>query len=175
MGPVRRSRLTGEGSGYRLHPIDWTEEEGPRAEIEVEVDFEVTRHNPTRGGGTRETTRTYRIKRAAREDIAGTDWNRSTLTVNLFHLSETGAKEVENPDVFIADELPPELRDVFFTDGDRALSFIEADVTTTTKRDRVQRAIKSLLGLGVIESCEKHVRQVSKDVNRKIRGRGQRC
>ena len=161
--------LPDKGKGYRLHPIDWTEEEGLRAEIEVEVDFEVTRQNPTRGGGTRETTRTYRIKRAAREDISGTDWKRSTSIVNLFHLSETGANEETNPDVFIADQLPLELREVFFTDGDRALSFIEADVATTTKRDRVQRAIKALLGLGVIESCEKRVRQVSKDVNRKIR------
>ena len=161
--------LPDKGQGYRLHPIDWTEEEGPRAEIEVEVDFEVTKHNPTRGGATRETTQTYRIKRAAREDITGTVWNRSTPTVNLFRLSETGAKEEPNPDLFIADVLPPELREVFFTDGDRALSFIEADVATTTKRDRVQRAIKSLLGLGVIESCEMHVRQVSKAVNRKIR------
>ena len=161
--------LPDKGQGYRLHPIDWTEGEGPRAEIDVEVDFEVTRHNPTRGGGTRETTRTYRIKRSAREDITGTEWNRSTPTVNLFHLTETGAAEVEDPDLFIADELPPELREVFFTDGDRALSFIEADVATATKRDRVQRAIKSLLGLGVIESCEKHVKQVSKDTNRKIR------
>lgn len=69
--------LPDKGQGYRLHPIDWTDEEGPRAEIEVEVDFEVTRHNPTKGGGTRETTRTYRIKRAAREEIAGTEWTRS--------------------------------------------------------------------------------------------------
>ena len=81
---------------------------------------------------------------------------------------KTGAEEIENPDVFITDELPPDLREVFFTDGDRALSFIEADVATATKRGRVQRAIKSLLGLGVIESCEKHVREVSKDVNRKV-------
>lgn len=161
--------LPDKGQGYRLHPIDWTEEEGPRAQIEVEVDFEVTRYNPTRGGGTRETTRTYRIKRTAHEDITGTEWTRSMPTVNLFHLSETGAKKEEYPDVFISDELPPELREVFFTDGDRALSFIEAGVATTTKRDRVQRAIKSLLGLGVIESCEKHVKQVSKDTNRKIR------
>ena len=160
--------LPDKGQGYRLHPIDWVVEEGPRAEIEVEVDFEVTRHNPTRDGGTRNTTKTYRIKRSACEDIRGTDWNRSTPTVNLFYLSETGAEEIENPDVFITDELPPDLREVFFTDGDRALSFIEADVATTTKRARVQRAIKSLLGLGVIESCENHVRQVSKDVNRKV-------
>lgn len=90
-------------------------------------------------------------------------------TVNLFEMTETGVTEVDNPDIFIADELPAELRDVFFTDGDRALSFIEADVETSTKRDRVQRAIKSLLGLGVLEACEQHVKQVSKDVNRKIR------
>jgi len=161
--------LPDKGQGYRLHPIDWTESEGSRADIEVEVDFEVTRHNPTRDGGTREATRTYRIKRAAREEVTGTEWKRSTPTVNLFHLSETGAKEVESPDIFIADELPPELREVFFTDGDRALSFIESEVATSTKRDRVQRAIKSLLGLGVIESCEKRVKQVSKDVNRRVR------
>lgn len=161
--------LPDKGQGYRLHPIDWTEDDGPRAEIEVEVDFEITRQNPARNGESRETTRIYRIKRAAREEIDGTESTRSTPTVNLFHLTETGAKEVENPDIFIADELPPELREVFFTDGDRALSFIEADVTTATKRDRVQRAIKSLLGLGVIESCEKHVGHVAKDVNRKIK------
>ena len=161
--------LPNKGQGYRLHPIDWKDDEGTRAQIEVEVDFEVTKYNPTKGRGTRETTRTYRIKRAAHEKISGIEWSRSTPTVNLFHLSETGADEVENPDLFIADELPPDLREVFFTDGDRALTFIEADVTTTTKRDRVQRAIKSLLGLGVIESCETHVGQVAKDVNRKVR------
>ena len=161
--------LPDKGQGYRLHPIDWTEDEGRRADIEVEVDFEITRHNPTRDGRTRKTTRTYRIKRVAREDISGTDWVRLTPTVNLFHLSETGADEIRNPDVFIADELPRDLREVFFTDGDRALSFIESDVATTTKRDRVQRAIKSLLGLGIIESCQKHIRQISKDVNRKVR------
>ena len=154
---------------YRLHPIDWTEDEGCRVDIEVEVDFDITRHNPTRSVGPRETKQTYRIKRSASEEITGTESTRSASTVNLFRLSETGASEVDNPDVFITNELPAELREIFFTDGDRALSFIEADVTTSTKRDRVQRAIKSLLGLGVIDSCSRHVSQVAKDVNRKVR------
>ena len=161
--------LPEKGQDYRLHPIDWTEEEGLRAEIEVEVDFEIAKQNPTRDGRTRETRRTYRITRTAREDIFGTEWKRSTPIVNLFHLTDTGAENRDDPDLFIAYQLPPDLREVFFTDGDRALSFIEADVAIRTKRDRVQRAIKSLLGLGVIESCERHIRQVSKDVNRKIR------
>ena len=161
--------LPERGQGYRLHPIDWTEEEGTGAHIEVEVDFAVTRHNPTKGRGTRASTRTYRIKRAVREEVSGTEWRRSSPTVHLFRLTDSGAEEVGNPDLFIADELPPELREVFFTDGDRALSFIEADLETTTKRGRVQRAIKSLLGLGLIEACERRVKEVAKDVNRKIR------
>ena len=161
--------LPNKGRDFRLHPIDWTEDEGSSVPIEVEVDFEITRHNPTSTGGTREVRSTYRIKRAAREEVVGTDWKRSTPTVNLFRLTETGALEVDQADLFIADELPPDLREVFFTDGDRALTFIEADVATATKRDRVQRAIKSLLGLGVIESCQRHVRQVAKDVNRNVR------
>ena len=134
------SALPERGQGYRLHPIDWSEDDGQRAEIEVEVDFVLTKQNPTRSGGTRHATTTYRVKRIAREDVAGKDWKRSVPTVNLFRLSEVGATEVDNPDVFIADALPSELREVFFTDGDRALSFIEADVATTTKRGRVQRA-----------------------------------
>ena len=69
----------------------------------------------------------------------------------------------------INEELPPELRDVFFTDGDRALSFIEADVTRSTKRERVQRAIRSLLGLGVIDDAIKHVRKSAAEVNKKAK------
>ena len=162
--------LPNKGQDFRLHPIDWAEEEeGLSVPIEVEVDFEITRHNPTTGGGTREVHSRYRIKRTAREEVTGKDWKRSTPTVHLFHLTETGAIEVERPDLFIADELPPDLREVFFTDGDRALTFIEADVATATKRDRVQRAIKSLLGLGVIGSCQKHVGQVARNVNRNVR------
>lgn len=162
--------LPNKGQDFRLHPIDWTEdEEGLTVPIEVEVDFEVTRHNPTKGGGTRQNHSTYRIKRTAREEVTGTRWKRSTPTVNLFRLTDSGALEIDRPDLFIADELPPDLREVFFTDGDRALTFIEADVATTTKRDRVQRAIKSLLGLGVIESCKGHVNRVAKDVNRNVK------
>ena len=56
---------------------------------------------------------------------------------------------------------------MFFTDGDRALSFIEADAAVSTKRERVQRAIRSLLGLGVIEDAIKHVRKSEAEANKK--------
>ena len=73
------------------------------------------------------------------------------------------------PEALINEELPPELREVFFTDGDRALSFIEADVALSTKRVRVQRAIRSLLGLGVIEDAIRHVRKSAAEVNKKAK------
>ena len=85
----------------------------------------------------------------------------------MFELQPAGARPIEAPEAVIRDELPPELREVFFTDGDRALSFIEADVAVSTKRDRVQRAIRSLLGLGVIGDALKHVRKTKAEMNKK--------
>ena len=90
-------------------------------------------------------------------------------TVKLFALNETGASPIDAPEALINDELPPELREVFFTDGDRALSFIEADVALSTKRERVQQAIRSLLGLGVIDDAIKHVRRSAAEANKKAK------
>ena len=54
------------------------------------------------------------------------------------------------------------------------LSFIEATVSATTKRERVQKAIRSLLGLGVIEDALKHVRKAASEVNKAAKGIGSR-
>jgi len=163
--------LPGKGEGFRLHPIDWQADEGKRVPITATVEFEVTsvRRGPT---GVRETKRRYRIVRSAFEEVDETDWRRGPSTVKLFALNETGADPIDAPEALINDELPPELRDVFFTDGDRALSFIEADVAVSTKRERVQRAIRALLGLGVIENAIKHVRKAGADVNKRAKESG---
>lgn len=159
--------LPGKGDGFRLHPIDWTIENGAKVPITATVDFELTsvRQSAT---GTRETRKRYQLVRSAYEDIDSSS-RRSASSVKLFELTETGADLIQSPEAFINDELPAELREVFFTDGDRALSFIEADVAISTKRERVQRAIRSLLGLGVIEDAIKHVRRVSSDVNKQAK------
>ena len=54
-------------------------------------------------------------------------------------------------------ELPPELREVFFTDGDRALTFIESDGPRSVQRRRVRDAVQSLLGLDLIDSTLGHI------------------
>lgn len=161
------SALPGKGEGFRLHPIDWDIKDSKRVPITATVEFELTTHRRI-GGELRETKRRYRLVRSAFEDVDSQS-RRSPSTVKLFLLSETGASPIDAPEAIINDELPPELRDVFFTDGDRALSFIEADVSLSTKRERVQRAIRSLLGLGVIDDAIKHVTKSAAEVNKKAR------
>src|SRR5581483_7427216 len=119
--------------------------------------------------GLREMRRQYRLVRSAFEEVDGKTSRRSQSTVRLFALTDTGASPIDAPEALINDELPPELRDIFFTDGDRALSFIEADVALSTKRERVQRAIRSLLGLGVIEEAIRHVRKSAAEVNKQAK------
>ena len=161
------SALPDKGNGFRLHPIDWDVNDGRRVPITATVEFEVTSHRQA-GKELRETRRRYRLVRSAFEDVNSAA-RRSASTVKLFALNDTGATPVNAPESLINDELPPELRDVFFTDGDRALSFIEADVALSTKRGRVQRAIRSLLGLGVIDDAIRHVNKAAAEVNRKAK------
>lgn len=160
--------LPGKGEDFRLHPIDWDSSSSHRVPITATVEFEIATYRRA-PAGLRETRHQYRLVRSSFEEVDGKTSRRSPSTVKLFALKNTGANPIEAPEAIINDELPPELRDIFFTDGDRALSFIEADVALSTKRERVQRAIRSLLGLGVIEEAIRHVRKASSDVNKQAK------
>ena len=124
--------LPNEGKDYRLHPIDWDVSNGGQVPISVQVDFETTGLWRSSRGPI-ETRRQYRISRSAFETLDGTEWKRISSTVKLAQIEDTGSEFVKYPDAEINDELPSELRDVFFTDGDRVLSFIEATVSNTNK------------------------------------------
>ncbi len=164
--------LPNGGEGMRLHPIDWNAGvEGRRVSIMVTIEFEVTSVRRT-STGFKESKKRYRLIRSATEDVDGDQFNRTQSSVRLFVLTEAGDTPLPQPEAVIADELPFELRDVFFTDGDRALSFIETDVAVSTKRDRVQRAIRSLLGLGVIKDAMRHVEKTAVDINKAARKLG---
>lgn len=154
--------LPGDAKTYRLHPIDWQK---PSCRITVEVDFETT--SVSRSGRPGEAKR-YRVMRMVTEDITASGWRRGEPTLRFFELTPAGANALDYADNRVRRELPPELREVFFTDGDRALSFIEAD-STTVKRQRVENAIKALLGLSIVEDAAKHVKQAAADVNRRVK------
>ncbi|NTG16351.1 AAA family ATPase [Agrobacterium rhizogenes] len=154
--------LPGDPRTYRLHPIDWQD---PVCPVAVEVDIEVlvtTRFSdvPTR--------KVYRLVRSASEYLHGSKWDRRDALLEMYEFTDNGTKPVANPENRVRTELPPELREVFFTDGDRALSFIEAD-SMSVKRNRVESAIKALLGLSIVEDAGKHVKAAAADVNRQVK------
>jgi DNA sulfur modification protein DndD len=159
--------LPNKGENYRIHPIDWATSESSQVPISVEIEYEVTSFGRNPDGTSRKKHNRYRLVRATTEHVSGSEWRRGRSVVQLFHCAPGGDTPLNDPEAQIVDDLSPELREVFFTDGDRALSFIEAGLSASTKRDRVQRAIRALLGLSVIESAQKHVKDAAMEVNRR--------
>ena len=159
--------LPGKGKDFRLHPIDWNSHKTKRVSITVTVDFEHTMYLPKRGGDFDEETHEYKLIRTVTEEIEGTRYRRGKDDVELFmHIDQKGYQNVDHPENLLEEILPENLKEVFFTDGDRALSFIEAD--TATKRKKVEQAIRSLLGLEVLENSISHVDQAAKGMNKEI-------
>ena len=155
--------LPNKGRGHRLFPIDWDTPDGKAIPISVQVDFEETTSS------RRNQKNRYRLIRSVEETIEGQKQNPK---VELFELTETGASPILPPEAQITRLLvPPNLREVFFTDGDRALSFIEAD-STSDKRKQVQYAIQSLLGLDVIESARTHLNKTIAGLRKDLRNIG---
>ena len=153
--------LPGKGKGYRLHPIDWDMSKGSKIPISVQVDFEKETFQLSRNGNSGETTSRYRIIRET--TLGGT---KPTSEVKLFKITDIGAEPIDPPDAWIRNELLRfELREVFFTDGDRALSFIEAE-SLTDKREQVEKAIRSLLGIEAIEAALKHLKGTTSKLNK---------
>lgn len=157
--------LPNRGVGFRLHPVDWKANEDKLVLITVTVEFELTTLSPTSEG---KMCQRYRLIRSTSEHM-DSNFSRSAPTVELIQITDAGEEQFPQPESFINDELPLELREVFFTDGDRALSFIKADSAPSTKRERVQRAIHSLLGLEVINASIQHVKRSESDANKETK------
>ena len=150
--------LPDRGREYRLSPIDISSGENISVTVSVEVDYEVL---------TRTSSRKFRLIRFATEEVCGGTWKRGSTSVDLFRLTGSGSDRLDNAEAHIRPHLPRELREVFFTDGDRALSFIEGSKGDQMKR--VEGAIRSLLGLTVVEEALSHTRKVSADLNKQVR------
>ena len=81
-----------------------------------------------------EQRRCYRLSLAFEEADSQT---RSSSTIKLFEFKDSGVIPVTSPEALINENC--RLNCSVFTDGDRALSFIEADVALSTKRERAAR------------------------------------
>ncbi len=150
--------LPNNGKGHRLSPIHLDVPDGGAIPISVEVVFEITN-----SGSMNDETNRYRLIRSLEETASGHSQNPK---IELFKLTEPGAVPIYPPEAQIERLLlPPNLREVFFTDGDRALKFIESD-SQRVKRKQVEDAIQSLLGLDVINSALDHTRKTSGELRK---------
>ncbi|WP_416462506.1 AAA family ATPase [Sphingomonas sp. VDB2] len=139
-------------SGYSPHSMD--KKPGELSDTVCEVIYEVS----GKTGAKR-----FRLIRSLTEHVGSAVRSRSVP--QLYEILPSGAKEVPNVEAHLAVHMPGELREVFFTDGDRALSFIEG--LRTEQQRRVKKAIEQLMGLPMLEEAVDHVKKVERDVRAK--------
>jgi len=145
--------------GERLSPIDWPDK--TPCELRVRIDFEHTLPVQIDASTIREDTQKYTLIRKAVEEPTDGTFTRSSDKTELLHHTPAGAEPVAGAEARLREIIPADMRNIFFTDGDAALTFISADAGRTTKIDQVKNAIRSLLGLGLLEDVEsalKHAR-----------------
>jgi len=105
-------------AGYSLRRMDLAPNEP--SVTRVEIDYEIAgKTGPKR----------YRVVRRA-ETKSASD-TRTASRVELYDVSAAGTEPLSSPTNHIQQHFPKELREVFFTDGDRALSFIEGTSVST--------------------------------------------
>jgi DNA sulfur modification protein DndD len=138
--------LIGDGAlpvGYKLKPMDHPDSEVIETKVEIEYEIE------NRNGRQR-----YLITRSV--EIVGNDRARPKSNLSLFHVKDSGFDPEKSPYNHIQQHFPAELREVFFTDGDRALSFIEGP--RAEQQHKVRAAIEKMMGLSLLESTIDHIR-----------------
>jgi DNA sulfur modification protein DndD len=148
------------GSLGRLNEVD-----GDELEVAVMLEFETDEE------GVEPSV--YRLRRSTVEQCLP-DGKRShrSPSVILMRRGPGGWMPVDYPEPKMLQLFPPELRDVFFTDGDEAMRFIAKDVSTDTKRKRVQGAIRNLMGLNILDAALGHLNDVGSLFNREVRSKG---
>ena len=110
----------------------------------------------------------YMLKREVEEKPEGDRPNRTQERVSLYQRTSAGAKPIETAESRLSQMLPKEMIDIFFTDGDAAMTFISPQLSDNAKRDKVKEAIRSLLGLDLLERVTKRVSTAQSAVNRSI-------
>jgi DNA sulfur modification protein DndD len=112
---------------------------------------------------TAKGTRRFRLVRSL-SDRAGSS-NRPKSSVELEEVKPTGNDVVPNVESYLGQHMPADLREVFFTDGDRALSFIEG--RRADQQKRVRRAIEQLMGLPLLDLALEHVKKAEREIRAK--------
>jgi DNA sulfur modification protein DndD len=146
----------------RLSPTSWPS--GQDCEVSVQLDFSHTLYSVIAGESVGTTT-DYRLLRSVTERPEGNRPNRGADRPTLYQYGDSGLDKKNAPELLIEDMLPIEMKDIFFTDGDAALTFISPQLGRATKSNQVREAIRSLLGLGLLENVGFHIAEAKKRFN----------
>lgn len=164
--------LPNKGAKFPLYPSDSLAKGQRKVEISVEIEFETEQVLSTNRGQQQIENAKYRLLRICSEYPSTNEYvKRDAESVVLFKITDNGTDPVKNQDEvksIVESSIPEALKDVYFTDGDSAMSFIEAAATQGAKRKRVKDAIEALLGLQVLENTIKHLDNVAKKFQSKI-------
>jgi DNA sulfur modification protein DndD len=145
---------------YVLSPKDSITPATTSVEISVEIEFLQKKYTNSRGGITEAEENHYKLKRICTERWRNQNFEeRSTEHWSIYKINPSGTSKLSLADAeeVLNEALPVALKDVYFTDGDSALAFIEAGATQGVKRGRVSKAVESLLGLEVLRQTAKHL------------------
>lgn len=156
---------------YTLFPAD-EKEKGTRAvDVSVEVEFELDVIAGSLRGAESAATQRYRAIRSCREKLteSGSE-ERELEQLWVYRVTGSGTEPLDDFQAkqIVQDALPSSLKDVYFTDGDRAMSFIEAAAAQGVKRKRVSDAIESLLGLEILDKTNTHLGNVLRKFSSEI-------
>lgn len=146
---------------YRISPLNWDVERlGPEVNVTVAVKVTV---------GTDEHAEDYEIVRTAQETVREGGFDYTKSNVEVFKETPKGSVSLQNPITFLEiDLLPLALKDIFFLDGDEALKdYVESARDDTRKN--VREAVRSLLGLEILQQAQGHLDDVRRQVTASVR------
>ncbi|MEZ8462810.1 MULTISPECIES: AAA family ATPase [Vibrio] len=138
-------------------------------DIEVEVEFSTEEVVDKKGKANLELKH-YRLIRRCTEIVKDTNFQRVRENKSLFLVKPTGDDRIIDSEVdsIIEKSMPKNLKDIYFTDGDSAMSFIEASADQRVKRKRVQAAIESLLSMDTVKDLISKLEKVRASYGRSI-------
>jgi DNA sulfur modification protein DndD len=138
----------------RLSSTHWPP--GEPCEISVRVEFESTEFE-SYAGEERATTTTYVLTRMVYETpTEGNIVTRQRDSLIIHAQSDQGAERLEDAAAraLIRRLAPEEMKDIFFTDGDRVQRFITGELGAKARQVAVHDAVRALLGLDSLRMAE---------------------
>ena len=160
----------------KLYPLPDFADGKSSFDISVTIDFQTEISSTILGNAILEE-KVYRLKRSCTEKVTpdGKTFTRTEDRVSLTQKKDEGYEPVDNQihiEQIIERTLPSHLKDIYFTDGDKALSFIESSATDKEKRSRVKGAIEALLSMKEVSSTVKTLNGIKLAYARSIDKKG---